>query len=179
MYYNIPRAEPPFAFNQNIKEDISTALEVLLYFKTKRNETKTDTPWKHPRNANWVQCLKITSEKKKKKKKKKKIILGGDFNVTLDPDLDCSGGNPTKKDSVKHVQDVCLNFDLVDIWRVRNPECKRFTWRQKNPFIQRRLDYWLLGDSYQEEVEGVDIISSINSDHSAIVLYFLKLLVRC
>ena len=45
----------------------------------------------------------------------KKIILGGDFNVTLDPDLDCSGGNPTKKDSVKHVQDVCLNFDLVDI----------------------------------------------------------------
>ena len=102
----------------------------------------------------------------------KKIILGGDFNVTLDPDWDCSGGNPTKKDSVKHVQDVCLNFDLVDIWRVRNPECKRFTWRQKNPFIQRRLDYWLLSDSYQEEVEGVDIISSINSDHSAIVLHF-------
>ena len=102
----------------------------------------------------------------------KKIILGGDFNVTLDPDWDCSGGNPTKKDSVKHVQDVCLNFDLVDIWRVRNPECKRFTWRQKNPFIQRRLDYWLLSDSYREEVEGVDIISSINSDHSAIVLHF-------
>lgn len=102
----------------------------------------------------------------------KKIILGGDFNVTLDPDWDCSGGNPTKKDSVKHVQDICLNFDLVDIWRVRNPECKRFTWRQRNPFIQRRLDYWLLSDSYQEEVEGVDIIASINSDHSAIVLHF-------
>ena len=60
----------------------------------------------------------------------------------------------------------------MDIWRVRNSECKRFTWRQKNPFIQRRLDYWLLSDSYQEEVEGVDIISSINSDHSAIVLHF-------
>ena len=23
-----------------------------------------------------------------------KIILGGDWNVTMDPDLDCSGGNP-------------------------------------------------------------------------------------
>ena len=101
-----------------------------------------------------------------------KIVVGGDFNVAIDPDLDCSGGNPTKKDSVKHIQDICLNFDLVDIWRVRNPVCKRFSWRQKNPFLQRRLDYWLLSDSYQEEVEGADIIPSLNSDHSAIVLHF-------
>ena len=41
----------------------------------------------------------------------------------------------------------------------------------KSPIIQRRLDYWLLSDSYQEEVENVDIIPSINSDHSAIVLH--------
>ena len=83
-----------------------------------------------------------------------KIVVDGDFNVAIDPDLDCSGGNPTKKNSVKHIQDICLNFDLVDIWRVRNPVCKRFSWRQKNPFLQRRLDYWLLSDSYQEEVGG-------------------------
>ena len=101
-----------------------------------------------------------------------KIVIGGDYNVILDPDWDCSGGNPAKKDSVKYIQVICLNFDLVDIWRVRNPECKRFTWRKKSPIIQRRLDYWLLSDSYQEEVENVDIIPSINSDHSAIVLHF-------
>ena len=102
-----------------------------------------------------------------------KIVIGGDYNVILDPDWDCSGGNSAKKDSVKYIQDICLNFDLVDIWRVRSPECKRFTWRQKSPIIQRRLDYWLLSDSYQEEVENVDIIPSINSaDHSAIVLHF-------
>ena len=56
-----------------------------------------------------------------------KIVLGGDYNVILDPDWDCSGGNPIKKDSVKFIEDMCLNFDLVDIWRIRNPECKRFT----------------------------------------------------
>ena len=100
-----------------------------------------------------------------------KIVIGGDYNVSLNPDLDCSGGNPTKKDSVNCIQDMCLNFDLVDIWRVRNPQCKCFTWRQKSPVIQRRLDYWLLSDSYQEEVNNVDTIPSINSDHSAIVLY--------
>ena len=37
-----------------------------------------------------------------------RIILGGDFNVTLDSDLDCSGGRPFRKDSVKHIQDLCL-----------------------------------------------------------------------
>ena len=44
-----------------------------------------------------------------------RIILGGDFNVTLDSDLaiDCSGGRPFRKDSVKHIQDLCLDFDLV------------------------------------------------------------------
>ena len=82
-------------------------------------------------------------------------------NVAIDPDLDCSGGNQMKKDSVKKVQDLCLDFDLVDIWRIRNPETKHFTWRQKNPFIQRRLDYWLTSDICQEDIEKTDIIPSI------------------
>ena len=68
-----------------------------------------------------------------------KIVVGGDFNVAIDPDLDCSVGNPTKKDSVKHIQDICLNFDLVDIWRVRNPACKRFSWRQKKSFSSTEI----------------------------------------
>ena len=29
-----------------------------------------------------------------------KIVLGGDINVALSTDLDCSGGNPIKKDSL-------------------------------------------------------------------------------
>ena len=105
-------------------------------------------------------------------KEQKKIVIGGDFNIALDSDLDCSGGNPSKKDSVKNIQDLCLDYDLVDIWRIRNPETKRFTWRQKNPLVQRRLDYWLISDVCQEDIEKSDIISSINSDHSAIVLHF-------
>ena len=101
-----------------------------------------------------------------------KIVVGGDFNVAIDPDLDCSGGNQTKKDSVKNFQDLCLDFDLVDIWRIRNPETKRFKWRQLNPFIQRRLNYWLTSDICQEDIEKTDIIPTINSDHSAVVLHF-------
>ena len=90
----------------------------------------------------------------------------------LDSDLDCSGGNPSKKDSVKNIQDLCLDYDLVAIWRRRNPVTKRFTLRQKKPLIQGRLDYWLISDVCQEDIEKPDIISSINSDHWATVLHF-------
>ena len=96
-----------------------------------------------------------------------KIAVGGDFNVTFDQDLDCSGGKPTKKNSITCIEELRLNFDLVDIWRIRNPDCRRFTWRQKSPFMQRRLDYWLISNNYQEEVVKADIVPSINSDHSA------------
>ena len=46
-----------------------------------------------------------------------RIILGGDFNVTLYPVWDCSGGNQSKKASAKLIEDLCLDFDLIDIWR--------------------------------------------------------------
>ena len=101
-----------------------------------------------------------------------KLVVGGDFNVTLESDLDCSGGNPAQKASVKSIQDLCLDFDLADIWRIRNTTTRRFTWRQRNPFIQRRLDFWLISDVCREDIEGTDIIPSINSDHSAIILHF-------
>ena len=39
-------------------------------------------------------------------------------------------------------------------------------------FIQRRLDYWLISDVCQEDIEKPDIISSISSDHLAVILHF-------
>ena len=60
--------------------------------------------------------------------------------------------------------------DLCDIYRIRNPDNRRFTWRRKTPLKQRRLDYFLVSDSLQETVEIVDIIPSIESDHSCILM---------
>ena len=46
-----------------------------------------------------------------------------------------------------------LDFDLVDIWRIRNPTASGFAWHQKTPVVQRRLDYSLISDSlYQKNV---------------------------
>ena len=53
--------------NQNIKEDIATALEVFLCFETKWNETTlTDPPRKHPRNARVISAEELGTMSKNK-----------------------------------------------------------------------------------------------------------------
>ena len=43
------------------------------------------------------------------------------------------------------------SFRLCDIWRIRNPREKRFTFRQNHisGYIQRRFDYFLSLISYK------------------------------
>ena len=91
----------------------------------------------------------------------------------LDPDLDGwrGGGDIKKKDSAKLVEDRHLDFDLVDLWRIRNPTVSRSTWRQKNSGCTEvsRL-FWPLSDSLQDEIISGEIKTSIKTDHSAITL---------
>ena len=61
------------------------------------------------------------------------VITGDDFNVILDADLDGTGGKPLINESCKNIASLCLSFDLIDIYRIRNLEVRRFTWRHKKP----------------------------------------------
>ena len=49
--------------------------------------------------------------------------------------------------------------------------CQTFYVETKNPVVQRRLDFWLITSSIQEEVENVGIIPAIRTDHSAISMH--------
>ena len=72
---------------------------------------------------------------------------------------------------MQYVEDMIMEHDLVDIWRICNPTDTRFTWRQKSPSIQRRLDYWvIISNDLQEDVESAEVITPIRSYHSAITL---------
>ena len=59
------------------------------------------------------------------------IILGGDFNVHFNSALDNLGGRMVAKSSVQNIKELMFAHDLVDIWRLQNPETKQFTWSQK------------------------------------------------
>ena len=47
---------------------------------------------------------------------------------------------------------------------------KCYTWRRRTPFNQRRLDYFLISDQRQDQIDQTDIISLIQSDHSTLKL---------
>ena len=99
------------------------------------------------------------------------IIIGGDFNCPLNPAIDKKGGILIERKSVTSCID-CLKseLDLVDIWRIKNPDTKSFTWSKKSPRIFCRLDYWLISNNLTDSVQLTDIIPAIRTDHDAIFL---------
>ena len=100
-----------------------------------------------------------------------KPIFGGDFNLFFDTALDCSGGNPSlKKHSIAKLTKILDNLDVSDIFRVRYPLLKRYTFNRKNPRIQRRLDYMFTCNNIQEYIDSVDILPSFASDHSPVAI---------
>ena len=48
---------------------------------------------------------------------------------------------------------VMSEYDLCDIFRVHNPEMKCYAWRRKTPFKQHRLDYFLISDQLQDQID--------------------------
>ena len=46
-----------------------------------------------------------------------------------------------------------LKYNLIDIWRLRNPDKRQFTWRKRNPIMQRHIDFWLVSDNLQDDVK--------------------------
>ena len=43
-----------------------------------------------------------------------------------------------------------------------------YIWGCKTPLIQRRSDYFLISDQLQGQIEAIDIIPSVQSDHSTV-----------
>ena len=100
----------------------------------------------------------------------KSVVLGGGFNVIFNPFLDLEGGKPViKKRTIAKLIQITENLDLCDIWRIRNPKRKRFTFRQHHSIglIDRRFDYFFISNSLQESVKTTDNLAAFSTDYSA------------
>ena len=99
------------------------------------------------------------------------IIIGGDYNLVLDPSRDYDNykhvNNPNAQQAVEN---MINELNMCDIWRELNPDCRRFTWRRTNPFQQSRLDFFLLSESLVSIVEDADIKYGYRTDHSMVTL---------
>jgi exonuclease III len=105
------------------------------------------------------------------------IILGGDLNDYFTPKLDKFNPkiNLAETDYIKAWKAICNDTSICDIWRILNPNLKRYTWRQgktKNTLRQSRLDYWLISTHLIYNLNEVDIKPGFRSDHSLINISF-------
>ena len=103
------------------------------------------------------------------------LIIGGDLNTCLDPKIDKKGGIVEKCSLyAKKVLELNEEFNLVDIWRVTNPDSQKYTWRgrTRNGLVQSRLDYWLISTHLIYNLKTVQIKPGIKSDHSIVNLHF-------
>ena len=99
------------------------------------------------------------------------IIVGGDFNLVLEVNKDKKGGLArSHKKSLEVINDFSENLDLIDAWRVLNPECSRFTWRQKKPEVHCRLDFFLVNQTTFCNIVSADMLPGYKTDHSMITL---------
>lgn len=101
------------------------------------------------------------------------MIIAGDFNTSMNPKLDLDnnlGSNHVKKREI--IQEFMEQKSLVDIWRVRNPEEMKFTWKkvQSGQLIMSRLDYFLVSSDIALCTKDAQIKPGYKSDHSRIAL---------
>ena len=103
------------------------------------------------------------------------VVLAGNLNVALNPDMDCKGSFCNNNRSMEVVNSFLEANELFDAWRHFNPELKEFTWRKLKPKPSfSRLDYFLVSGSMEQFIDKVSIHYSFCSDHS-LVKMVLKL----
>ena len=103
----------------------------------------------------------------------KNIILGGDFNVCLNPNIDKKGGSKeSTSQSAELIQTIMEDLNLIDVWRCLNPNSLRFTRREmcRNGLVQSCLDYWLVSNHILYDFFKQDIAPGLRSDHSIVYM---------
>ena len=99
------------------------------------------------------------------------VIFGGDFNLYISNELDKDkGASQQFSPAATELSNILNETNYIDIWRVKNPDKRRYTWRRNNPLVQSRLDYWLIPTELIYDVEKCNILPSIKTDHSLITL---------
>lgn len=73
--------------------------------------------------------------------------------------------------SLYEILELKASLDLVDIWRFKNPDSKRYTWRRGQQ--ASRIDYFLLSFSLVPKTLKCYIGDKLISDHSMVTLQII------
>ena len=99
------------------------------------------------------------------------ILIGGDWNSTRNFKLDNNNYlSQNNMKATKAIDKMCEKFNLKDVWRLKNPDKKIFTWMQGISGKQSRLDYFLCNEELISISNYEEILYKYRSDHSPITL---------
>ncbi len=97
------------------------------------------------------------------------MVLGGDVNAVLDPQLDRY--HVSKSDSVIS---GCFNSflrhsNICDVWRLQNDGARDYTLFSAHHKCYSRIDYLLMSPSLIPYISQFNILPILLSDHSLII----------
>lgn len=97
------------------------------------------------------------------------LIMGGDFNCAMDPDLDRSSKKQISHSSLRQA----LNSFLVshghsDVWRFFNPNSRQYSFFSPVHLSYSRIDYFFIDDALLSRVKACSYGSIVVSDHATL-----------
>ena len=101
------------------------------------------------------------------------IIMCGDWNLVINPDLDTNNylhiNNPRARNEV--VDSIIEEDGFLDTYRIFHEEKREYTWSRRNPVRkQARLDFFLTSFECFLYVYATNIIPGYRTDHSGVTL---------
>ena len=101
------------------------------------------------------------------------IVIGGDWNVALNPQIDCNQPSSVYcARSRKNIIDFMNSYDLVDVYRTLHKDTRKYSSRRFNSTQRGRLDYLLVSEVLGLDITSADIMPGYFSDHSLVCIGF-------
>lgn len=87
--------------------------------------------------------------------------------------MDKSGESEYSTESHKKAREIVKAFmeqnAMIDVWRLFNPDCRKYSWSRAKPQrVWCRLDFFLVADSLVNRIKGAGIHAAYKSDHDRI-----------
>ncbi|MBN3292510.1 YTX2 protein, partial [Polypterus senegalus] len=98
------------------------------------------------------------------------VVLGGDFNCTLDTRIDRNNGLEPHPRSARALGKIIKDIGLEDVWRAKNGACRQYTWGRTsgNTISMARLDHFYSFKHLLGLFKVCSIVPTGFSDHSLV-----------
>lgn len=104
------------------------------------------------------------------------IILGGDYNSSMNPLLDKNTPTTSTSSLAEQVRlklsTLLSEWGLCDVWRMRNPNEPGFTFRRGT--FASRLDYFMMSTHLSDSVASMNTKVLAHSDHAMLIMSLNK-----